>query len=695
MRVHVTPIVAGLLIGCSVPVPVAASELMEGFVCEWLERDEGHLPRAQQDLCERLSSGVSSRDSEEALLPVPPPPSIVIAGAKLRDNGDDDLWADTHETVSLELSLYNRMGIDLTGVRATLQTTDATIACIPEAVVEVGEFAAGATKLTPPFTFVVADVERSSVAQPLTASLSLRLSSDQIAELPIDTAVVLDLDLDAEGGAGPTQYFEGFESGFGSFTTMQLDEFLNPPESDLGNYPLGVQNADGYRCQYNDPDWEGSRTYETPQADECFPNRNGGHDAFYWSSSDDRAFSGLRSLYFGFFLDPARGHTTPTAQLEAVRTTSPIYLAWSEVCSTTRTTPCTSALDCPIGEGCVPARPTLTIKHQSSFVDYRAGAAPWGRGVDRGVVQLQVVDEDGTPVTDWMRLRPQRNVYDQQPFERFPQCTFDPTDDGSTEESFFDPADPDRLLGPSSSCYPEFNFSVEGATSGAFDPDSIGNASDGPGLAGEVGEGTWIESSFSMERFRGRRVLLRFLQSGIKLGGIALWEIALVFNPDPRDDGWWIDDVLVTDALTTAASVSADAKDNSDLEQDFDFDDVAAVCDCDPHDGAVWMLPGEVPQLVLNRDAEDAGATTLTWTAPPDPGGTQVAYDTLRSSTPADFTAADCIESGDGSDTTASDPVTPASGNLACYLVRARNACGAGSPGETSAGIPRTAVDCP
>ena len=61
------------------------------------------------------------------------------------------------------------------------------------------------------------------------------------------------------------------------------------------------------------------------------------------------------------------------------------------------------------------------------------------------------------------------------------------------------------------------------------------------------------------DRFRGRRLRLRFLTTGLKAGSAPLWHPSFInntaINPDPRDDGWFIDDVTVTDTLVTPATV--------------------------------------------------------------------------------------------------------------------------------------------
>lgn len=115
--------------------------------------------------------------------------------------------------------------------------------------------------------------------------------------------------------------------------------------------------------------------------------------------------------------------------------------------------------------------------------------------------------------------------------------------------------------------------------------------------------------------------------------------------------------------------------------------------DCDDANNQVWAIPGEVRDLRF-----DADRLTLHWTAPADPGGTagSILYDTLRSQASYDFlTMSDCIESDDGTDTQATVTPVPGPGKARYFLVRAQNACGQGTLGSSSSGVPRQGRDCP
>jgi hypothetical protein len=132
-------------------------------------------------------------------------------------------------------------------------------------------------------------------------------------------------------------------------------------------------------------------------------------------------------------------------------------------------------------------------------------------------------------------------------------------------------------------------------------------------------------------------------------------------------------------------------------EQDDDGDALAECAgDCDDAEATSWATPGEVTGVVL---AHDPGGTLLAW-QPPATGGTPAGmrYDTLRSAAANDFvTAAVCVESDAGPDTTAVEPASPPEGSAFFYLVRAQNACpqGQGPLGSGSDGVPRVGRECP
>src|SRR5437899_2248170 len=117
---------------------------------------------------------------------------------------------------------------------------------------------------------------------------------------------------------------------------------------------------------------------------------------------------------------------------------------------------------------------------------------------------------------------------------------------------------------------------------------------------------------------------------------------------------------------------------------DMDTDGVPDGLDCRPADSTAWYVPTEARSLTI------AGAA-LNWSAPSNPGGTQVIlYDVIRSTSASDFSAATCVISN-ATTLNASDSSTPS--NVYFYLVRSKDLCG-DNLGTDSAGNPRTGISC-
>ena len=471
---------------------------------------------------------------------------IVVKSVRLTDNGDNDGFADPNETVSLFVTLRNSSGADRDGIVVTVTTTDATVDCVSSPAVAFGALHAGEVRESAvPAVFRVADVTRSDPLASLTATFDLQITGNDFGGTVRAQQVVLDLDLNVSGGLLPTTFTEGFEgAGYGSFTSMSLDTNI-----------ASLAASDGFRCQYSDPDFVNSDTYGISSTTFCylgFPlfSDNGFDWHVHGTGSPDggRAYLGSKALHYGMHPGAASADTSRLKQLDAIRTNLPINLGWNGVTS------------------------ELSFKHQIGLADTDYYSGPPNLAVDRGVVQVQLAGSSGTAVGTWRKIYPYENAYDDLSEDRFTYCMFDPTDDGSTEDDYFNPSHAFRRLGPSSTCAPEFAFGRQGAIfwSDTFDPDDIHHASDGPGLQGSLGPGTWVESKFDLSRFRGRRLRVRFLVTSFQLvgdnfDGTVTWQRALNWNPTPADDGWYIDDVRVTNTLTGAATVSVDQADRTGL----------------------------------------------------------------------------------------------------------------------------------
>jgi hypothetical protein len=136
------------------------------------------------------------------------------------------------------------------------------------------------------------------------------------------------------------------------------------------------------------------------------------------------------------------------------------------------------------------------------------------------------------------------------------------------------------------------------------------------------------------------------------------------------------------------------------IEGDDDFDGFSECQgDCADSDFTRWSPPGEVPNLLVDF-AAGTGITTVTWSAPANPGGnTAPVYDTLRSFSPSNFNAGTgvCAETNGADLTTTFNASTPtvSVGQCLFMLVRAEGACGMGTLGSGSNGVPLAGRTCP
>ena len=457
--------------------------------------------------------------------------------------GDDDGYADAGETIDMPVTLINKSGLDLDDVVVGLGSTDPKIECISVPVVSAGSALEGSLFTTPAFRFKVAGaplVERTSVDQILRAKFSLTVKSNKFDSLTRVTEIEIDLDYNVTGSPAVSPFIEDFEgAGLGTFTLMTLD---------AGKTTLAL--SDGYRCQYNDPFGPNSNS---PGNVECFlgfaGDPAGGVNDWHLQKANaancnsGRAYTGVQSLRWGtcgFGATTPVRDTTRFKQIDAVATIDPINL--------------------PLPS----AAPELTFKHQVSFVDNRNIPNLFHETADRGVVQVQLATAAGDPVGNWVKLTAYENAYEQQGTDNYTNCTFDPVDDGNDEDDYFEPTDPLRRLGPSSTCFPEFVYSRSGHTDWRldFNPGNVGLA-DGPGLqgnpaAGFRNPGTWVEPKFDLGAYAGHRIRLRFLATSIELGTSQLWDELFAVDNVVGDDGWFIDDVRVMEALDTPITLAVD-----------------------------------------------------------------------------------------------------------------------------------------
>ena len=465
--------------------------------------------------------------------------------------GDDDGFADTNELNNLVVVFANKSGLDVDDLTATLGTSSPSVECITRSAISIGSLLDKALSNPAnylPFQFKVANINRSSLTEILQAKFTITVRSNKFDALTRATEITLDLDFNASGGGATNpSLYEDFEAGFGKFTLEFLDKGLN-----------NLAASDGWRCPANDPFALNSNASGRK---DCFlgfvtdpatgQNDWHVHTSVVTTHALGRAFTGKQSLHLGMHTaSTPSDDTTRLRHIMSIKTIAPVNI------------------------GLAGASPELNFAQQVSFVDNSAGVnVSVGEAVQTGVVEAKI----NATGTVWVKLYPYANVYDQQGTDDFANCMFDPTDDGNNEDSFFDPTDPNRRLGPSSTCYPEFSFVRQGQTDYRkdFDVSDIGLASDGPGLqpcsfppsalclAANTpsvisNPGTWVRPRFSLVPLAGRSVFLRFLYTAIELGGTETMLSFFGRGNISGDDGWYIDDIHIDGALVSAIILTTD-----------------------------------------------------------------------------------------------------------------------------------------
>ncbi len=451
------------------------------------------------------------------------------------DNGDSDKFADTGETVTINIKIKNLARDangdfrDLTGVVAKLTSIDPDVACILDSNSTYGDMPAETSKDNPTDTFQfqvrsTSESNRTTVYQDLDAEFLLTISSNEIDGTYNPLKFSMPLDLDATGGGSIIPWNEGFEGGLGKFTLVNF-----------------AAVTDGNRCQYNDPNNPNSNSFGRANCKiDGYRNDQGWHVHGTTSPDGGRAYLGSNSLHWGAHPNATNAayDTSYFQEMDAAATTNLLNLGMNDVTNK-----------------CI-----ISIKHQCSLENYRGSNTPVGESADRGILMVARTDSAGTVQGNWIKVFPYQNTYDTQGTDQFTNCTFDPTDDGSDEDDYY-PNTYNRQ-GPSSTCFPEFTFSWMGETDHEqtpelFDPEATGNG-EGPGLPGSFGPGTWVESRFSLEKFQGYRIKFRFLTTTIEVFPAQTYADAGWGSNDPTDDGWYIDDVNVYNVRDAAVTLTID-----------------------------------------------------------------------------------------------------------------------------------------
>ncbi len=199
-----------------------------------------------------------------------------------------------------------------------------------------------------------------------------------------------------------------------------------------------------------------------------------------------------------------------------------------------------------------------------------------------------------------------------------------------------------------------------------FDGRGLGRSASWIRLSGSVPQYTQTVSSLDARTPYHWRVRLRYEPASLPYKPHSRWLTVPL-------DGW------------NETDLRTEAPDN-------DADGYTGYFDCDDANPDVWSLPGEAVELVVAADR-----VTFSWDPPSPPTGVPgtTRYDLLRSPLSDDFVGTATCAAMDILLTKTVDTLFPDPGEYLAYLVRAENACGEGSLGQTSYPGERVGRTCP
>jgi hypothetical protein len=509
--------------------------------------------------------------------------SLVVLAKDVADvppNGDNDVFADAGETARMSIVVRNTSGFALTNATLVLSTIDPDIACITKPTVLIGTLADGAVLDTASlgnagrFEFVVSQAtSTTNPTNPATIDFLVSVVSAQAVGTTAPVPVTALADLDLPGGGLPAKVagpdgipgnaddgliFEDFDTerdGFPQIALSNLQRGTPGVQNDtigvwVGTAPGGINTLAGIGCAGfnvppadpecriepdNDMDWH----IHCP-AGSC-PNGQGHVTP---TPEGPLAFSGQNSLHWGHHFDTTSrsGDSVKFRQLAAFMT-DPINL-----------TPVPGVGDLE-----------LSFYHVADQMDNNTYNLPPGQANDYGDIHIQVFDANapgGGQWGFWDRLQPYQNVYDHIAYiwstfgTGTTYCLLTPTDTGT---GGYAPRGVKETM-----CYPNGiwshcgNSRDESTTWQCGDADDQGHV----GATGTTGPGLWMQSKFSLANYLGQTVRIRWIAQSWEFDccSSSYYEVGGTWFDQPGDEGWWVDDIRITGALTAPAAPSADTQ---------------------------------------------------------------------------------------------------------------------------------------
>jgi hypothetical protein len=222
----------------------------------------------------------------------------------------------------------------------------------------------------------------------------------------------------------------------------------------------------------------------------------------------------------------------------------------------------------------------LDFWHIIDVCDDRCNNAGSGNTFAGGQIQISLLNGGTGKFEQWQRLSPTQNGYNSLGQNIVVICEFDPGDDqnpplneticanqpqwsdmgniyGTDRTCTLDTDGNDPI---NKDCGSTTNRTVNTGCSWISDPNCSSFLENGT-----KGRGVWAREQFNLSSFAGRRARLRWLdQMG---GGWNFGESRSFLEPEPGftpsqyfafDDGWYVDDIRLTDLRTTPASIVPD-----------------------------------------------------------------------------------------------------------------------------------------
>ncbi len=212
---------------------------------------------------------------------------------------------------------------------------------------------------------------------------------------------------------------------------------------------------------------------------------------------------------------------------------------------------------------------TLDFWHMISVPDDENFASGFGfeDSFGGGQLQISLLGANGQ-FERWRRLTANLNGYDSIDQGYTSVCGFDPGDDERfpNDETMCESpvwSDLGDIFGTDATCQTD----TDGNDPIHKDCGAYSGCAPGPGCTenGTIGTGVWARSAFDLSPFAGRVARLRWI--GMVEGGWSFGTSRSALEPAPGsfayqyfdgDDGWWIDDIRLTDLRVLPAIIAPD-----------------------------------------------------------------------------------------------------------------------------------------